>query len=108
MHFCSSVAVLGQILPIRTNFEIFDEARCNPGQVDGASVRTKGAFSGSELLYHSPGSCAGAGRTFELKIVTKSGPEHNYASINRDKHEITEKYLMDIIVRYADELVYLK
>ncbi|KAF8182350.1 chromatin binding protein [Pholiota molesta] len=36
------------------------------------------------------GAGAAAGRTFDIKIVTKSGPEHNFTSINKEEHEITE------------------
>ena len=51
------------------------------------------------------GSGASTGRTFDLKIVTKSGPEHNFTSINRDEHEITETYLKDKKVRVKNEMV---
>ena len=51
------------------------------------------------------GSGASTGRTFDLKIVTKSGPEHNFTSINRDEYEITETYLKDKKVRVKNEMV---
>ncbi|KAF8157887.1 structure-specific recognition protein-domain-containing protein [Crassisporium funariophilum] len=51
------------------------------------------------------GSGAAAGRTFDLKIVTKGGPEHNFTSINKEEHEVTEAYLKDKKVRVKNEMV---
>lgn len=50
------------------------------------------------------GAGAAAGRTFDIKIVTKSGPEHNFTSINKEEHEITEAYLRDKKVRVKNEM----
>ena len=60
-----------------------------------------------QVIFSRVGAGAGAstGRTFDLKIVTKSGPEHNFTSINRDEHEITETYLKDKKVRVKNEMV---
>ena len=60
-----------------------------------------------QVVFSRVGAGAGAstGRTFDLKIVTKSGPEHNFTSINRDEHEITETYLKDKKVRVKNEMV---
>ena len=59
------------------------------------------------MVFSRVGAGAGAstGRTFDLKIVTKGGPEHNFTSINRDEHEITETYLKDKKVRVKNEMV---
>ena len=59
------------------------------------------------MVFSRVGAGAGAstGRTFDLKIVTKTGPEHNFTSINRDEHEITETYLKDKKVRVKNEMV---
>jgi structure-specific recognition protein 1 len=59
------------------------------------------------VVFSRVGAGAGAstGRTFDLKIITKSGPEHNFTSINRDEHEITETYLKDKKVRVKNEMV---
>ena len=46
-----------------------------------------------------------AARTFDLKIVTKSGPEHNFTSINKEEHEVTEVYLKDKKIRVKNEMV---
>lgn len=48
---------------------------------------------------------AAASRTFDLKIVTKSGPEYNFTSINKEEHEVTEAYLKDKKVRVKNEMV---
>ena len=59
------------------------------------------------MVFSRVGAGAGAstGRTFDLKIVTKGGTEHNFTSINRDEHEITETYLKDKKVRVKNEMV---
>lgn len=48
---------------------------------------------------------ATAARTFDLKIVTKSGPEYTFTSINKEEHEATETYLKDKKVRIKNEMV---
>ncbi|KAG5646520.1 hypothetical protein DXG03_003287 [Asterophora parasitica] len=48
---------------------------------------------------------AAAARTFDLKIVTKSGPEHNFTSINKEDHEPVETYLKDKKVKVKNEMV---
>ncbi|KAJ2912135.1 hypothetical protein MD484_g8279, partial [Candolleomyces efflorescens] len=48
---------------------------------------------------------AAASRTFDFKIVTKSGPEYNFTSINKEEHEVTEAYLKDKKVRVKNEMV---
>ena len=50
-------------------------------------------------------SAAAAGRTFDIKIVTKSGPEHSFTSINKEEHEVTEAYLRDKKIRVKNEMV---
>jgi structure-specific recognition protein 1 len=51
------------------------------------------------------GMGATAARTFDLKIVTKSGPEYIFTSINKEEHEATETYLKDKKVRIKNEMV---
>lgn len=48
---------------------------------------------------------AAAARTFDMKIVTKSGPEHNFSSINKEDHEPVESYLKDKKVRVKNEMI---
>ncbi|GLB38229.1 putative component of the FACT complex, a general chromatin factor that acts to reorganize nucleosomes [Lyophyllum shimeji] len=48
---------------------------------------------------------AAAARTFDLKIVTKSGPEHNFTSINKEDHEPVETFLKDKKIRVKNEMV---
>jgi structure-specific recognition protein 1 len=51
------------------------------------------------------GASGAAGRTFDLKVVTKSGPEHTFTSINKSEHEVTEAYLRDKRVKVKNEMV---
>ncbi|KAJ7195515.1 SSrecog-domain-containing protein [Mycena pura] len=43
-----------------------------------------------------------AARTFDLKIVTKSGPEYMFVSINKEELEPTEKYLKEKKIRVKE------
>ncbi|KAG6916314.1 hypothetical protein DXG01_007363 [Tephrocybe rancida] len=48
---------------------------------------------------------AAAARTFDLKIITKSGPEHSFTSINKEDHEPVETYLKDKKIKVKNEMV---
>lgn len=51
------------------------------------------------------GMGAAAARTFDLKIITKSGPEHNFTSVNKEEHESVDAYLKDKKVKIKTENV---
>ncbi|KAH8082021.1 SSrecog-domain-containing protein [Cristinia sonorae] len=51
------------------------------------------------------GMGATAARTFDLKIVTKSGPEYSFTSVNKEEHEITETYLKEKKVKVKNEMM---
>ena len=51
------------------------------------------------------GSGAAAGRTFDIKIVTKSATEHTFTSINKEEHEVTEAYLHDKKIKVKNEML---
>ncbi|KAF8658428.1 hypothetical protein AX16_001979 [Volvariella volvacea WC 439] len=44
-----------------------------------------------------------AGRTFDLKIVIKSGPEYGFTSINREEHQLIEAYLENKSIQVKNE-----
>ncbi|KAH9948881.1 SSrecog-domain-containing protein, partial [Amylocystis lapponica] len=48
---------------------------------------------------------ATAARTFDLKIVTKSGPEYTFTSLNKEEHEGTEAYLKEKKVKVKNEMM---
>ncbi|KAG6903162.1 hypothetical protein C0995_004710 [Termitomyces sp. Mi166 len=48
---------------------------------------------------------AAAARTFDLKIITKSGPEHSFTSINKEDHELVETYLREKKIKVKNEMV---
>ncbi|KAF8895652.1 structure-specific recognition protein-domain-containing protein [Infundibulicybe gibba] len=60
-----------------------------------------------QVIFSRVGSSMGAAaaRTFDLKIITKSGPEHNFTSINKEEHEPTEVYLKDKKIKVKNEMV---
>jgi structure-specific recognition protein 1 len=61
----------------------------------------------SQVVFSRVGSAMGAAaaRTFDLKIVTKSGPEYTFTSINKEEHVPTDAYLKDKKVRVKNEMV---
>ena len=46
-----------------------------------------------------------AARTFDIKIVTKNGPEYTFTSLNKEEHEPTEAYLKDKKIKIKNEMV---
>jgi structure-specific recognition protein 1 len=48
---------------------------------------------------------ATAARTFDVKIVTKSGPEYSFTSINKEEHDGVETFVKDKKVRVKNEMV---
>lgn len=59
-----------------------------------------------QVIFSRVGATTGAaGRTFDLKVITKTGPEHTFTSINKSEHEVTEAYLRDKRVKVKNEMV---
>jgi structure-specific recognition protein 1 len=60
-----------------------------------------------QVVFSRVGASMGAAvaRTFDLKIVTKSGPEHNFTSINKEDHELVETYLKDKKIKVKNEMI---
>ncbi|KAJ4482278.1 SSrecog-domain-containing protein [Lentinula aciculospora] len=60
-----------------------------------------------QAVFSRVGSSMGAtaARTFDVKIVTKSGPEYTFSSINKEEHEPTESYFKDKKIRIKNEMV---
>lgn len=60
-----------------------------------------------QVIFSRVGSSMGAtaARTFDLKIVTKSGLELTFTSINKEEHEPTEAYLKEKKIRIKNEMV---
>ncbi|KAK0201953.1 structure-specific recognition protein-domain-containing protein [Desarmillaria ectypa] len=48
---------------------------------------------------------ATAARTFDLRIVTKNGPEYTFTSINKEEQESTQAYLKDKKIKIKSEQV---
>jgi hypothetical protein len=51
------------------------------------------------------GSGTAAARTFDLKVVSKTGPEVTFTSINKEEHDPIENYLTSKKVRTKNEMV---
>lgn len=50
------------------------------------------------------GSGTAAARTFDLRIVSKTGPEVTFTSINKEEHDPIENYLTSKKVRTKNEM----
>ncbi|PBK97504.1 SSrecog-domain-containing protein [Armillaria gallica] len=48
---------------------------------------------------------ATAARTFDLRIVTKNGPEYTFTSINKEEQESTQAYLKDKRIKIKSEQI---
>ncbi|THH05506.1 hypothetical protein EW145_g4746 [Phellinidium pouzarii] len=51
------------------------------------------AVQGDLFILENVGGQMATSRTFDLIVVTKSGPEHTFSSINKEEHEGIESYL---------------
>ena len=60
-----------------------------------------------QVVFSRLGSSMGAtaARTFDLKIVTKSGPEYTFTSINKEEYEATDAYMKEKKVRIKNEMM---
>lgn len=60
-----------------------------------------------QIVFSRVGSSMGAtaARTFDVKIVTKSGPEYSFTSINKEEHDGVETFVKDKKVRVKNEMV---
>ncbi|KAK1216887.1 FACT complex subunit [Marasmius sp. AFHP31] len=60
-----------------------------------------------KAVFSRVGSSMGAtaARTFDLKIVTRSGTELTFTNINKEEHEPTESYLKEKKIRLKNEMV---
>lgn len=58
-----------------------------------------------QVVFSRLGAGIATARTFDMQIVTKSGPEYTFTSINKEEHEPTDAYLKDKKVRVKNEMV---
>ncbi|KAN0139840.1 SSrecog domain containing protein [Lactarius tabidus] len=58
-----------------------------------------------QVVFSRLGAGIATARTFDMQIVTKSGPEYTFTSINKEEHEPTDTYLKDKKVRVKNEMV---
>ncbi|TFK73644.1 SSrecog-domain-containing protein [Pluteus cervinus] len=60
-----------------------------------------------QVIFSRVGSSMGAAasRTFDLKITTKSGPEYQFTSLNKEEHENIEAYLKDKKIKIKNEMI---
>ncbi|TFY78959.1 hypothetical protein EWM64_g5046 [Hericium alpestre] len=60
-----------------------------------------------QVLFSRLGTAMGAvaARTFDMKIVTKSGPEYTFTSINKEEFEPTDAFLKDKKVRVKTDML---
>jgi structure-specific recognition protein 1 len=57
------------------------------------------------VVFARVGASVAAGRTFDLRIVTRSGPEFLFTSINKEERDVIETHLKDRGVKVKNEML---
>ncbi|KAI0036537.1 structure-specific recognition protein-domain-containing protein [Vararia minispora EC-137] len=57
-----------------------------------------------QVLFSRVGGSATSNRTFDMRVVTRSGPEHTFSSINKEEYDPIETYLKEKKVRLKNEM----
>ncbi|KAG9123826.1 FACT complex subunit [Ceratobasidium sp. 392] len=90
---CNLKAVQGTLFPLEKS--MFFVAK-QPHLVEFADIH--------QVVFSRMGSGTAAARTFDLRIVSKTGPEVTFTSINKEEHDPIENYLTSKKVRTKNEM----
>ncbi|KAB5595908.1 Structure-specific recognition protein 1 [Ceratobasidium theobromae] len=91
---CNLKAVQGTLFPLEKS--LFFVAK-QPHLIEFADIH--------QVVFSRMGSGTAAARTFDLKIISKTGPEVTFTSINKEEHDPIENYLTSKKVRTKNEMV---
>ena len=110
----------GQKLVVPTTFESSTGqlcVRCNVKAADGLLYPLEKAmlWVSKQTLYipHSDvhqvifsrvGGAVSSSKTFDLRVITKSGPEHHFQSLNREEHEKLNGHFAERKIRIKNEM----
>ncbi|QRV77666.1 structure-specific recognition protein 1 [Ceratobasidium sp. AG-Ba] len=90
---CNLKAVQGTLFPLEKS--LFFVAK-QPHLIEFADIH--------QVVFSRMGSGTAAARTFDLRIVSKTGPEVTFTSINKEEHDPIENYLTSKKVRTKNEM----
>ncbi|KAG8780726.1 FACT complex subunit, partial [Ceratobasidium sp. 428] len=90
---CNLKAVQGTLFPLEKS--LFFIAK-QPHLVEFADIH--------QVVFSRMGSGTAAARTFDLRVVSKTGPEVTFTSINKEEHDPIENYLTSKKVRTKNEM----
>ncbi|CEL60515.1 FACT complex subunit POB3 OS=Ustilago maydis (strain 521 / FGSC 9021) GN=POB3 PE=3 SV=1 [Rhizoctonia solani AG-1 IB] len=90
---CNLKAVQGTLFPLEKS--LFFVAK-QPHLVEFTDIH--------QVVFSRMGSGTAASRTFDLKVVSKTGPEVTFTSINKEEHDPIENYLTSKKVRTKNEM----
>lgn len=58
-----------------------------------------------QVVFARVGASVSSARTFDLKVVTRAGPEFVFTSINKEEREVIETHLTDRKVKVRNDLM---
>ncbi|CAE6458340.1 unnamed protein product [Rhizoctonia solani] len=90
---CNLKAVQGTLFPLEKS--LFFVAK-QPHLVEFTDIH--------QVVFSRMGSGTASARTFDLKVVSKTGPEVTFTSINKEEHDPIENYLTSKKVRTKNEM----
>ncbi|CAE6352114.1 unnamed protein product [Rhizoctonia solani] len=90
---CNLKAVQGTLFPLEKS--LFFVAK-QPHLVEFTDIH--------QVVFSRMGSGTSSARTFDLKVISKTGPEVTFTSINKEEHDPIENYLTSKKVRTKNEM----
>ncbi|KAJ1303350.1 hypothetical protein OPQ81_011545 [Rhizoctonia solani] len=90
---CNLKAVQGTLFPLEKS--LFFVAK-QPHLIEFTDIH--------QVVFSRMGSGTASARTFDLKVVSKTGPEVTFTSINKEEHDPIENYLTSKKVRTKNEM----
>ncbi len=110
----------GQKLTVPTTFESStgqSSVKCNVKAADGLLYPLEKAMlwvskqplfvpysDVHQVIFSRVGGAVTSGKTFDLRVVTKSGPEHHFQSLNREEHEKLHAHFSERKLRIKNEM----
>ncbi|CAE6427699.1 unnamed protein product [Rhizoctonia solani] len=90
---CNLKAVQGTLFPLEKS--LFFVAK-QPHLIEFTDIH--------QVVFSRMGSGTASARTFDIKVVSKTGPEVTFTSINKEEHDPIENYLTSKKVRTKNEM----
>ncbi|KDN51305.1 FACT complex subunit POB3 [Tilletiaria anomala UBC 951] len=110
----------GQKLTVPTSFESStgqSSIKCNVKATDGLLYPLEKAMlwvskqpvyvayaDVHQIVFSRVGGAISSSKTFDLRVITKSGPEHHFQSLNREEHEKLNLHFAERKLRIKNEM----